>query len=78
MMLGLLGSVARLVTRPDVRPKSLVVAALVPMFFSSAIGVGPNGVQVPVVIALPAATIDRGAVRVTGARPILGSNFEMR
>ena len=78
MILGLLGSVARLVTRPDVRPKSLVVCALVPMFFSSAIGVGPSGVQVPVVMTFAVATIDRGAVRVTGAGPILESNFEMR
>ena len=78
MMLGLLGSVARLVTRPDARPKSLVVAALVPRFFSSAIGVGPSDVQVPVVTALGATAIDRGAVRVTDSMPVLASNFEMR
>ncbi len=74
MMLGLAGLVARLVTRPDARPKSLVVCAVAPMFFSSAIGVGPSGVQLPPTIPFAPAG-DRGTVRVTGSNPTLASNF---
>src|ERR1700674_209177 len=76
MMLGLVGLVARLVTRPDARPSSMVVCGVGPMFFSSAIGVGPSGVHVPPVMTFGATgVLPPPLEEISLPRSIAGSNF---